>query len=457
MTSLKSLVPAAALTAALLPASVLADVVVSNDPTQNMNCVNGSCAPTHSNAVLNVADLTNMLAAGDVTLGTRFGKRKHQKDAHYIDIEVPVSWTSSGKLTLAASDGGRIDAPMTVMGTGSLAMGYYYYLASGASVTFWDLSSSLTIDGASYTLVGDVSTLASDIVAAQGKGNYALANDYDAAGDNFQKAPIPNFSGTLIGLRHSISNLKIRKGSGGCQGLISNNQGFIEYLQLHAVSITSTTQKSVGSLAGCNGGNIYYVSVDGTVKGNNTANVGGIAGANDGSIAIARVAVSVSGGQTGGIVGENDSGVSQAYASGSVTGQSNVGGLVGANKSYLQNSYSTAAVNGNGGTVGSLAGFNGADITDCYAIGTVSGTGIVGGLVGYDPNESVSNGYWDLDTSGINDPNQGAGLPKDDTSITGLTTAQLQARLPNSFLKTIWGRDPNINNGFPYLLAVPPQ
>jgi hypothetical protein len=87
----------------------------------------------------------------------------------------------------------------------------------------------------------------------------------------------------------------------------------------------------------------------------------------------------------------------------------------------------------------------------------VTGTGYVGGFVGYDPNESVSNGYWDLDTSGVSDPDQGAGFPKGDPSPVGLTTSQLQSRLPFGFSKTTWGLDTNINNGFPYLRALPPQ
>ena len=57
-------------------------------------------------------------------------------------------------------------------------------------MTFWDLSSSLIVNGNSYTLVGDIETLASDI-ANNPAGFYALANDYDASVDGtYRSAPV---------------------------------------------------------------------------------------------------------------------------------------------------------------------------------------------------------------------------------------------------------------------------
>jgi len=38
-----------------------------------------------------------------------------------------------------------------------------------------------------------------------------------------------------------------------------------------------------------------------------------------------------------------------------------------------------------------------------------------------------------------------------------LTDAQLKAQLPDGFDPKIWGQSPTINNGYPYLLANPPQ
>jgi hypothetical protein len=463
MKSFRNIVATTVLLAGFTPLASQATVVISTDPTRNMNCSNGSCAPTNKSAVLNVTDLMNMLSAGDVTLETDFFQHGHFKSAGDIDIDAALSWTSSSKLRLDLQGPSvNVYAPIAVLGTGSIQIdGFGFYLAPNTSITFWDLNSTLIIGGTYFVLVGDVPTLAADIAASQGKGAYALANDYDAKNDRFGKAPIPEFSGKLNGLGHTISNLNIKKGHFDCEGLISKNEGDIRDIHLQAVKVSSATQKYVGAVAGCNDGSIYDVSVDGSVTGNGIADVGGIAGANfnanNAGISLSHAAVTVSGGQAGGIVGENDAYVGGVYATGSVTGESNTGGLVGANKGTIEESYATNSVSGNDGTVGGLAGFNSTTILDCYSTGSVDGTGYVGGFVGYDPNETVSDGYWDLDTSGISDPYQGSGFPKNDPSPVGLTTVQLQSRLPAGFNKAAWGLDPNINGGFPYLRAMPPQ
>jgi len=80
----------------------------------------------------------------------------------------------------------------------------------------------------------------------------------------------------------------------------------------------------------------------------------------------------------------------------------------------------------------------------------------VGGLIGDDEPDDLTNDYWDLETSGITDPSQGAGNVSNDPGITGLTDAQLKSGLPAGFDLTIWAQSPDINNGYPYLLANPP-
>jgi hypothetical protein len=65
--------------------------------------------------------------------------------------------------------------------------------------------------------------------------------------------------------------------------------------------------------------------------------------------------------------------------------------------------------------------------------------------------------YWDTTTSGITNPDQGAGNVDDDPGLSALTTQQLQAGLPAGFDPAIWAENPKINNGLPYLMANPPQ
>jgi hypothetical protein len=142
--------------------------------------------------------------------------------------------------------------------------------------------------------------------------------------------------------------------------------------------------------------------------------------------------------------------------------------LVAENGGPIVNSYSTGAVTGaDGSDVGGLVGlnngpigYNNGPISFSYSTGSVSGgTGsLVGGLIGDDVSQpnSLDETYWDLDTSGITDPSQGAGNIANDPGITGLTTAQFQSGLPDGFDPKVWAENPNINGGLPYLIANPP-
>ncbi len=128
---------------------------------------------------------------------------------------------------------------------------------------------------------------------------------------------------------------------------------------------------------------------------------------------------------------------------GSVTGMSgsNVGGLIGNNQEIgppdsgvVQKSYSAGAVShaGSGGHVGGFVG------SDAYTSG-------------------ISGCYWDLDMSGVSSPADGAGNYNNDAGITGLADATLKSGLPAGFDPAVWGSDPAINGGLPYLLSNPPQ
>src|SRR5438874_633148 len=70
-----------------------ASVEISTAATKNMTCSNGVCSPTDKKAVLNVNDLTNMLASGDLKITTGAG-------AVTITVMSPFSWTSASRLTL---------------------------------------------------------------------------------------------------------------------------------------------------------------------------------------------------------------------------------------------------------------------------------------------------------------------------------------------------------------------
>ena len=263
---------------------------------------------------------------------------------------------------------------------------------------------------------------------------------------------------------------------------------------------------SAGGLIGFNGARpITDSHATGTVSG--SGSVGGLVGTNyDARISHSWASGSVSGtdGSTyaGGLVGSHGSGliersfatgpvscayicgglvgvaesytdgwsrISESFATGSVTADIHattwVGGLVGSsNIAKVANSYATGAVSAK--SAGGLIGqndhyFRFHSISNSYATGAVRGApGSAGGLIGLDNNlqaSTIKQSYWDVTTSRITDPGQGAGNVANDPGIKGLRNEQLKSALPKGFASTIWAQDKKLNGGLPYLIANPPQ
>ncbi|WP_268236233.1 beta strand repeat-containing protein, partial [Halopseudomonas oceani] len=127
----------------------------------------------------------------------------------------------------------------------------------------------------------------------------------------------------------------------------------------------------------------------------------------------------------GGLVGHFVSGyIRESYVTGRVSGIMFVGGLAGelSNVSIKQ-SYSAADVTGSDSYIGGLVGLidEHSRIEDSYATGQVSGTtSSIGGLIGYNTG-SITNSYWNTDTSG---QTNAVGIGSS-AGATGLTTAQM--------------------------------
>lgn len=198
----------------------------------------------------------------------------------------------------------------------------------------------------------------------------------------------------------------------------------------------------------------------------------------------------------GGLVGSLSGMVSQSYSSGAVSGQSRVGGLVGvsftsqstsASTTEVRESYSTGSVSGTGLYAGGLIGFNDGDVINSFATGDVTGNFGVGGLLGHSSlDDEITNTYatgrvtgnstvgaligevFDsiitasfFDTEATGQTNAfgfvGSGTQGD---ATGLTSAQM--RDSSIFIdagwdfENVWGIDPEINDGLPFLRATQP-
>jgi hypothetical protein len=75
-----------------------AEVTISSAATSNMSCLGGVCSPTAKNAILNVTDLENLLATGNVEVTTT-GSGVQAGD---IDIDAALAWSSTTTLALDA-------------------------------------------------------------------------------------------------------------------------------------------------------------------------------------------------------------------------------------------------------------------------------------------------------------------------------------------------------------------
>jgi hypothetical protein len=213
-------------------------------------------------------------------------------------------------------------------------------------------------------------------------------------------------------------------------GICGWNQltGIIE--NCHSTIIASVTV-DVGGICAINdtGAKIKYCSsvVDITTTGGSTALPGG--------------AVVVG---AGGIAGANRmSTIEYSYCSGTITitGSGNnarrAGGLTAINYetgAVISNCHSSVNVLSASGTLlGGLVGQNFMTITNCYSIGQVTGISDLGGLVGWVSGGTITNSYYDTQTSGRSDT--GRGLPR--------TTAQMKAGTASSFILANGDIDPD--------------
>jgi hypothetical protein len=424
-----------------------AAVTISSQTTQNMSCANGVCQPTAKDAVLNVGDLANLLASGNATVTTT----GTGVEANDITVKAALSWSSTGTLSLLAHKSVTIDNPVSVAGLSGLAIatggskGVFGFGKTG-TVTFANLSSQLTINGAAYTLANDIKSLSSAINANPG-GNYALAASYDASGDGiYGSPPIETlFTGTFEGLGNAISDFSLAGASqvGGAQvegffaeiGTAGTVRNFgLANADIVVAELLGKFYEGSGALAGESEGTVQICYVTGTLNvmqaGKHTFPLaGGLIGFNTGTIEDSYATESITASKTGvgGLVGWNDGAINNSHAFGTVSGASGSGGLVAANAGTINDSFATSDIGGivggglasvNYGTIadsyatgdvhvknssiyytdgGGLVGENAGSITNSYAMGSVSGgTGSknsLGGLVGVNAGNPISSSY----------------------------------------------------------------
>ena len=217
-----------------------------------------------------------------------------------------------------------------------------------------------------------------------------------------------NQAGGLVGWNngliidsHATGNVNGGNWVGGLVGLNNGADGVNKISESTAGGAVTGTDL-VGGLVGWNNGPIIDSHATGTVNGGKW--VGGLVGSNSGFRGINRISGSTAGGAVtgtgdpvGGLVGWNNGPISGSRAAGDVDGSTYVGGLVGANNgadgvNRISRSTASGGVTGTGGLIGGLVGWNNGPISSSHATGTVSGSQVVGGLVGSSYDDDAWNG-----------------------------------------------------------------
>jgi hypothetical protein len=299
-------------------------------------------------------------------------------------------------------------------------------------------ASPLRINGDSYTLITSMNQLASlstvlrnadgtiatdpntgdPISYTVASGYYALAKDLDASGNTYPGAVIYQLTGTLEGLGHTISNLKIAPPAvpdtvhGGY--MIDGNLGLIGTVGTFNAGYGSGTVRDIGIVSVQISDTVTTVSGVGSDGG---SAVGPLAASNYGTI---RNAFATGNPNAPVPVGSpydgtpHADGTSYPAVTAAVAAAYEVGGLVGRNYGLIANSHADVSVYGTS-YVGGLVGWNQRGSSCCgntfgvilnsYATGTVSagnnafstggwiGSAEIGGFVGYNSGGVISNSY----------------------------------------------------------------
>ncbi|HWY15064.1 MAG TPA: GLUG motif-containing protein [Rhizomicrobium sp.] len=486
-----------------------ANLVISSNPTANMNCGGGVCEPAAPRANLNVTDLENLISQdGNVRVMTT----GQNVEATNIVVNASFATPNSTSLTLDAVGAITVNAPVSIgggiaelelqSGTGG-TLGDISFGPNG-DITFGSTTDLFNINGEVFQLEGTLPDLAKAANAEPARF-YALSNSYDASADGtYQSSPISStFSGYFEALGNTISNLTINvtQGDGEYIGLfaqLAGNGGFgvVRNLRLAKASVLSSYATDIGAIAGGVEQNAIVVqsSTTGEVQAGDSSSVGGVAGWIElGSVISSWSSAKVTAGNTfasvGGLVGYSGGTIANSYATGAVTGGEfsdagglagdgyeisgcfatgdvytagggSAGGLVGDAAGSIKNSYAEGNVSGGTGgyqnQLGGLTGYEEARGSANYSTGKVTGgsSDLIGGVVGWDiMRRGYSYTFWDTTTSGLS---RGAGQSNGQETLTGLTSSQLRSGLPAGFRKTVWNEKVKTNHGFPYLIDNPP-
>ncbi len=331
---------------------------------------------------------------------------------------------------------------------------------------------------------------------------YILMNDLDETTDGYSDYNIDaswqpighsqdRFTATFDGQGYAIRGLTITAES-ALQGLFGHAHfATIKNLRVLDADITSSAG-TVGVLAGSvEVTDIENVTVSGTIigTGEGVTLFAGLIGRQAAGLVkncASYVDIEIVGRFVGGLVGQMtaQAQIEQSYYKGNITTSNPnddnrwIGGLVGqfGGGSMIYDSYAIGDISGTH-IVGGLVGWHwrgGASVTNSYFVGTVTGDAEnapkdddeepilnVGGITGFsnpaqetDTDESkLINTFWDTEVSGLDNSYGGGEYPTDNIG-EGKTTAEMkdQGTFTDWDFDDIWSINADVNDGYPQLL-----
>ncbi|HEY3778114.1 MAG TPA: hypothetical protein VGL35_08640 [Rhizomicrobium sp.] len=411
----------------------------------------------------NIATLASAIDANPSGAFALAGSYDASRDGTYATPPVPTVFTGSFEGLGNAISNLTINDP-----TDDSFVGLFAEIAGTATLANMRLLNE-SVTGGSGTSSQSLTESIGGVVGNGAGGSIAhVFVSGTASGGSY--APIGGLTGAMTGtITASSAAMAIKGGNlGAAGGLVGIGLSTVR----DSVATGDVSGSGfVGGLVGAESGEIEHSFATGKVTAtDDSTSAGGLAGISEfeihGSHATGAVSCILN---CGGLVGFLGGGpepvakINQSWAAGSVTSSGGGGGLVGYNElGAISDTYATGAVSAqvSGGLAGQNDNSGSGDhaIQRSYSSGAVNGSdGFSGGLIGADQfTSTMKRSYWDMTTSGITDPGQGAGNIANDPGIKGLSNAKLQSRLPDGFSSRIWTENPSINSGLPYLIANPP-
>lgn len=287
-------------------------------------------------------------------------------------------------------------------------------------VQLQDIDDNLT---AHYQLVANVDC---EDDTSEGGALWNGGDGFSPIGDDVSE---DSFQGTLDGQGYTISNLFINRTdeSGGLFDYIDGANAEIRDLGIEDANISVDEGGILGGLI--EESLIINVYTTGILTAGNVG--GGIAGSTN-----------------------SLSQIQESYSSANIESGSTAGGMVAFSEGTIENSYATGSVSGDT-IAGGLVAIASGTIEKSYSVGLVEGGSFEGGLIGLDSGITVTDSFWDTQTSGQASSDGGTGKltseMKDIDTFTDILTDGLDEAWD---FDTIWGLDVDINNGYPYLQGI---